>query len=121
MKIGKCWLEYSCKVFGHWVPMLMMYLFWTSLILKTWHKIKKFCYLSVPAQRSKKLEFLIKLMKKGYTQLNLSIFPFTQIYTQKVQKVYYKENWLFKSKKTKKVIFCQTPHKSCCEFHQNNA
>ena len=48
----------------------------------------------------------------GYTNLSLSIFPYCRLcITQKGYKVYYKD-FFFKSKNTKKVIFCPTPTKA---------
>ena len=42
-----------------------------------------FCYISVPAQRSKHMIFnKVKIyIYIGFTHLNLSIFPYTQLYT----------------------------------------
>ena len=115
VKMWKWGLEYNCIVVGHWVPILMVYSILNKLDFENMAFF--FSYLSVPAQSNKKNEILFKFMKNiGYTQLNLSIFPYTRLYTSHKRFRNFIKNAFLIQKKNKKVIFCQTPTKAAMNF-----
>ena len=107
--MGKCGLEYRCIVFFlHWFTTLMMYSILDKLDFENMAQNLIFLLSQCPSAT----QFLVKLMKNiGDTHLNLSIFPYTLLYTslKRFRKCIIKKICFLMKKKTKKVIFCQTP------------